>query len=65
MNQIIQFRYKNHRGEVSLRKVVPISLIFTSTDWHPELQWILHADDLDKGAMRSFALKDCNFVVTS
>lgn len=65
MNQIIQFRYKNHRGEVSLQSVIPRGVSFMETKWHPGMQWILLADDIDEGELLFFALKDCNFVITS
>lgn len=54
----VSIRYRNHRGEVSDRRIVPGSFRFASSEWHPEPQWLLDAHDLDKGAGRSFALKD-------
>lgn len=50
--------YKNHRGEVSTRRIIPKNIRFESTEWHPEPQWILEAFDVDKQASRSFAMKD-------
>lgn len=52
------FRYKNHRGEVGLRIVEPISTRFGSTIWHPKPQWLLLAYDFDKKANREFAMDD-------
>lgn len=64
--QTIRFRYKHRTtGEVELRTAIPEKLYFGSTEWHPEEQWIMRAHDLDKDDMRHFALKDCNFVITS
>lgn len=57
-NQIIEFTYKNYRGEVADRKVVPIKIYFGSTDYHKESQWLLKALDLDKNDERDFALLD-------
>jgi predicted DNA-binding transcriptional regulator YafY len=57
-NQIIEFTYKNYRGEIADRKVVPIKIYFGSTEYHKEPQWILKALDLDKNAERDFALLD-------
>lgn len=54
----IRFRYVNWRGEESVRWVVPLSISFEATEWHPEPQWLLHADDLVKFERRSFALRD-------
>jgi len=54
----VEFSYRNWRGEISKRRVVPFSVRFGSTDWHPEPQWLLLAMDLDKDSVREFALKD-------
>ena len=52
------FVYRNHRGEISERRVTPLGVRYGSTKWHPEHQWLLCAYDLDKGAQREFAMKD-------
>lgn len=54
----ISFLYRNWRGEVSKRRVVPLRLWYGSTEWHPELQWLLVARCLDRGEERFFALSD-------
>lgn len=49
--------YTNHRGERQLRAIEPRGgLHFGSSDWHPDEQWLLHAYDLGKGAVRTFAM---------
>lgn len=50
--------YRNHRGETSVRTVLPAALEFKSTPWHPEEQWVLEAFDFDKKEWRSFAARD-------
>lgn len=50
--------YTNYRGETAYRKIIPISIEYKSTDWHPEEQWLLNAFDTEKNADRSFAIKD-------
>jgi hypothetical protein len=50
--------YKNWRGEVGWRRVMPHEILFGSTPWHREPQWLLRATDLEKGAERHFALSD-------
>lgn len=50
--------YTNYRGETALRRIVPNRIWFGHTDWHPEDGWLLDAFDLEKGAERSFAMKD-------
>lgn len=50
--------YRNHRGEVSWRRIRPYMLEFGSTEHHPTPQYLLPAWDLDKNARRVFALAD-------
>jgi DNA-directed RNA polymerase subunit RPC12/RpoP len=54
----LEFSYKNWKGETRKRRVKPIQLEFTSTEWHPEHQWLLVAIDLDKQKERRFAVND-------
>jgi predicted DNA-binding transcriptional regulator YafY len=56
--KIVTIRYTNYRGETGVRRVLPIEIRFISTEWHPQPQWIMEAYDVEKGAQRSFALKD-------
>lgn len=56
--QIVTIRYTNYRGETGVRRIIPIEIRFVSTEWHPEPQWVMEAYDVDKGAQRSFAIKD-------
>ena len=51
-------RYRNHRGDISTRRIVPMSIDWRATDWHPTPQYILSAYDLDKMDDREFALAD-------
>lgn len=52
--------YTNHRGERSLRTISPTAnpIFYGSTTWHTEEQWLLEAWDLEKGQLRTFAVKD-------
>jgi hypothetical protein len=50
--------YTNWRGETSTRRIVPKSVRFGSTEWHPKPQWLILATDVDKGADREFAMAD-------
>jgi len=54
----VVIRYRNHRGEVALRRIEPRNIWFGSTEWHPREQWLLNAYDHDKQAERDFALAD-------
>ncbi|WP_374327930.1 hypothetical protein [Paracoccus pantotrophus] len=57
----ITMTYRNYRGEIAERRIIPEWVGFGATDWHPEPQWLLRAFDLDKNARRDFALADCQF----
>lgn len=59
----LTFGYTNWRGEYAVRQAVPLGIEWGSTDWHPEEGWLLKAWDAEKGAMRQFALRDCDFTV--
>jgi hypothetical protein len=54
------FRYRNWRGEVADRRVIPERVAFATSQWHPgPAQWFLVARDLDRdGAVRHFAMAD-------
>lgn len=54
----IEGAYTNYRGELSIRRIVPLRLWFGSNQWHTEPQWLLDGFDLDKQEERTFALKD-------
>lgn len=56
--EVVAVPYTNWRGETSVRRIIPKSVRFGSTEWHPEPQWLLLAWDADKQADREFALKD-------
>ncbi|HRI10496.1 MAG TPA: hypothetical protein PKW35_21900 [Nannocystaceae bacterium] len=50
--------YTNYRGETATRTILPERIWFGTTSWHPRPQWLLDAVDLEKGALRSFAIAD-------
>lgn len=52
------FEYKNWKGEVGIRKVVPIEIFFGNTDFHESNQWLMVAFDIEKKEERTFAMKD-------
>lgn len=54
--------YKNYRGEVSKRNVIPQELIYmTDSEYHGE-GYILRGIDTEKNEVRDFALSDFNFL---
>lgn len=59
----IRIQYKNWRGVVGWRTIMPERIWFGSTKWHPEDQWLLQALDIDKDERRDFALRDIRWWV--
>ena len=59
----IIFWYRNYKGEEGYRRVIPISLRFGKTEWHPEDQWLLLGFDTEKKVEREFALADAKNTV--
>ena len=55
------FSYRNWRGQKDKRRVKPIRVWFGSTQWHPDPQWFLEAEDVDKSEVRDFAFVDMSF----
>lgn len=54
----VRILYRNYKGDVAYRTIIPKSIDFMSTSWHPEEQWILTAFDINKNADRGFAIID-------
>lgn len=50
--------YRNHRGEVSERRIAPAYSFYGSTEHHLNPQWFLQVFDFDRQAERSFAMRD-------
>jgi hypothetical protein len=60
VSQYVVIDYTNWRGERAERRIRPICIHFESNEWHPEPQWLLHAECLDRMtdviSVRTFAL---------
>lgn len=54
----IEITYKNWKGVISNRIVVPITLWYGESDFHKGNQWFLKAYDINKLDNRDFAIKD-------
>lgn len=58
----VEICYVNHRGELSVRRIMPKAIRFgIEPPWHTEPQWLLDAFDVDKKAERTFAMKDIHY----
>jgi predicted DNA-binding transcriptional regulator YafY len=52
----LMFRYRNHKGEVSVRHVIPKSIRYGVHALHPGVdQWLLEAFDMDRKEDRTFS----------
>ena len=54
----INVRYTNYRGETAVRSIVPIRFFWGSNEYHKEEQWLVEVFDVERHAMRIYALKD-------
>jgi hypothetical protein len=54
----VSFSYMNYKGKISRRRAVLIGIYWGSNKWHSKPQWLVKGEDLDKGAIRTYALKD-------
>jgi predicted DNA-binding transcriptional regulator YafY len=49
--------YRNWKGEVRERRILPTHIFWGSNEWHTEEQWLVEAYDLEKKELRTFALE--------
>ena len=54
----VTFVYRNWRGEIGERTVIPERIEFGTSPYHNGHQWFLHAWCCDKDARRTFAIED-------
>lgn len=62
--KIITFMYRNHRNEISQRRVRPYRLAYMLSDHYSDTspRWYLIAWDYDKAGDREFALDRMSFI---
>ncbi|MDR3551363.1 MAG: hypothetical protein P4L31_08165 [Candidatus Babeliales bacterium] len=58
LDRAVKVRYKNYRGEVAVRSIVPMELYWGETEYHPHDQWLLKVYDIEKNTERIYAFKD-------
>lgn len=56
--QAVTIKYTNWKNETDIRHIIPIKIWYGNTEWHKGEQWLMNAFDIDKKALRDFALKD-------
>lgn len=52
----VSFTYTNHRGITEERTIIPHRLYHGVSTFHPEPQWLLECYDMDRQAIRTYAL---------
>lgn len=60
-SQIVEFEYRNHVDNYELRRVVPVSLSWGTTEFYPEPTWLLRAWDIERTDWRVFNWKNIQF----
>lgn len=54
---MVRIDYTNFKGRRSWRRIEPLTIYRGQNSWHPELQWLLDAIDLDDSKkVKSFAM---------
>lgn len=53
---VLTVLYRNHKGEVAVRRILPSGVWFGETQWHAGPRWFLHALDMGREVWRDFAL---------
>lgn len=54
----VSFSYMNHKGVFRRRKAIMLGVFWGSDQWHSTPQWLVKGQDLEKDAVRTFALKN-------
>jgi hypothetical protein len=56
MQQCVEIDYTNWGSERRLRVIHPFEWAWTSSEWHTEPGWMVHATDIEDGKAKWFAL---------
>jgi len=54
----IKVKYKNWKGEIGIRTIIPLKVHYGSSDFHLQNQWLMDVWDCDKDAQRTYAMMD-------
>lgn len=58
LSKPLKFYYKNWRGEYGYSTVMDPVMWYGSTEFHKKPQWMIKAYDVEKDAVRDFAVND-------
>lgn len=59
----LRVMYRNHRGEMGERRIIPITTYFGEISYHKGEQWLVTCFDLDRWDYRTYAVKDIQGLV--
>ena len=54
----IKVKYKNWQGNIGIRTIIPQTIYYGNADYHKTEQWLMDVFDVDKDALRTYALMD-------
>lgn len=54
----IKVKYKNWKGEIGIRTIIPLSVQYNHTEYHTKNQWLMEVWDVEKDALRTYAMMD-------
>ena len=54
----IKVKYKNWKGEIGIRTIIPLKIHYGSSDFHLQNQWLMDIWDCEKDAQRTYAMMD-------
>lgn len=58
----MQFNYVNHAGKFGRRRVKPLRIFHGTGVYYTDPQWLMECFDMEKQAIRCFALSKLNLV---
>jgi predicted DNA-binding transcriptional regulator YafY len=53
---LVSINYTNYRGERRTYRIRPIRLYYGTDSYHLRKQWLLDAEDVTRGVIRTFAM---------
>lgn len=59
----IEFDYVNWKGASSHRRVIINKVLYGNNRYHPQPQWLMEAQDIDRNEVREFAMRDMTNVI--
>jgi len=54
----LKVKYKNWKGEVGVRTIIPASVWYGHTEYHKTDQWLMDVWDIGKNDLRTYAMLD-------